>query len=780
MDIMTAQLFSVAGDGSAWANFLSVVWRVVLVVLGVNMLVIVHEFGHFIVARMCGVRCDKFYIWFDAYGFKFFSFKRGDTEYGLGWLPLGGYVKMFGQEDNPGGIQAEIDRAKAESVDKDGELSEVEKKRRGEEIKELEKQLYAPDSYLSKNVFQRMAIISAGVVMNVIFAIICATGAALMGTPETSAKIGFVAPGSPAWLAGIEAGDEIVAINDNEKPIFSSILVACMDREELKLKIVRPGESEPRVIKVTPRMEKGALTPMIGVGPSPSLDLAETDDHMPYALSFDEKRRSDILNRLGSLRGGERLLSMNGQPVTSPADYLRLRDLFIDRPIEFVFAPTIEKRGGERVVDEAKDVVSVTIEPVRAPDVGIRLTMGEIVEIQSGSVTEKAGLKAREEDENGSVVNHGDVIVEVNNVPVLDPLWFPYTIFNMTGRETRNPSTSADVGTVDDGQTTIKTSSSSSQTILLTVLRDGQRLDVPITLPRVAPYTGLTDRRGILACDALGLAYQVKPIISGVDGTANFEKSPLGGVIVGLNAKVPNPGEDVPKSLRETFKNLTGHSVTKSEKGELVDVSWRFNPKSETTPVDDFTAVTWLLEVLSYLPDGTPVSVSVNCLDGEETTIETKVKREGEVFVESRGLLFGVDAVYQRADNLGEAFSFGVDKTIEAASQVFVFLKNVGKNVSAKALGGPGLIVGTAYEAAGRNDGVFLLFLCLISANLAVVNFLPIPVLDGGHMVFLLYEAITGRKPNEKIQIGLSYVGLALILALMFWVIFLDIVRYCF
>ena len=113
-------------------------------------------------------------------------------------------------------------------------------------------------------------------------------------------------------------------------------------------------------------------------------------------------------------------------------------------------------------------------------------------------------------------------------------------------------------------------------------------------------------------------------------------------------------------------------------------------------------------------------------------------------------------------------------------SQVFVFLKNVGKNVSAKALGGPGLIVGTAYEAAGRNDGVFLLFLCLISANLAVVNFLPIPVLDGGHMVFLLYEAITGRKPNEKIQIGLSYVGLALILALMFWVIFLDIVRYCF
>ena len=98
----------------------------------------------------------------------------------------------------------------------------------------------------------------------------------------------------------------------------------------------------------------------------------------------------------------------------------------------------------------------------------------------------------------------------------------------------------------------------------------------------------------------------------------------------------------------------------------------------------------------------------------------------------------------------------------------------------AKALGGPGMIVGTAYAAAGRNDGVFLLFLCLISANLAVVNFLPIPVLDGGHMVFLLYEAIARRKPNEKVQVVLSYIGFGLILALMFWVIFLDVVRYCF
>ena len=95
MDLSMTALLGITGEATLWTNVISVAWRVLLVLLGVNMLVIVHEFGHFIVARMCGVRCDKFYIWFDAYGLKLFSFKWGDTEYGLGWVPLGGYVKML-------------------------------------------------------------------------------------------------------------------------------------------------------------------------------------------------------------------------------------------------------------------------------------------------------------------------------------------------------------------------------------------------------------------------------------------------------------------------------------------------------------------------------------------------------------------------------------------------------------------------------------------------------------------------------------------------------------
>ena len=771
MDFSLATLLGVAECASVWANIGAVALRVLIVLLGVNMLVIVHEWGHFIVARMCGVRCDKFYIWFDAYGFKFFSFKRGNTEYGLGWLPLGGYVKMYGQEDNPGGIQAEIDKAKIELTEKESELTSEEKHLRDEQIAKLETQLYAPDSYLSKNVFQRMAIISAGVFMNIVFAIICATCAVLIGTPETSAKIGYVAPGSPAWQAGLQAGDQIVGINDDKKPIFSSILVACMDGKEINFDVVKGGSTEPIAVPIVPRVDKGALTPMIGVGPSPALELAETKDRQPYSVSLDGKQAAERIEKLGALKGGERIVSMNGTPVQTPADYIRLSNLYIDRPIEFVFAPTVAKSGGERVVDETKDKITLTIDPVPMREIGVRLTMGEIVAIQPGSVAEKCGLRAQEVDANGEIIQHGDVILDVDNEPVLDPLTFPYQIFCMTGKETFPSSNSDSAGTAQE-------KGGASRSIVLTVNREGKRVDVPVTLPRYASYTGSDSSRGMLACGALGVAYEVQPIISGTDGSVTFEGNPVGAQIIGFETKVPNPGANATAETKDVFKTLTGKKVSEFEQGALVDVSSKVDGKTSAEISE--SALSWFTGKLPYLPVGAPVVVKARANDGTEISVNTTVQDSDSVYMSARGLYVSVDAVFQRADSFGSALSFGVSKTIESAAQVFIFLKNVGKNVSAKALGGPGMIVGTAYEAAGRKDGVFLLFLCLISANLAVVNFLPIPVLDGGHMVFLLYEAITRRKPNENLQIALSWVGFILILGLMCWVIFLDVLRYCF
>ena len=79
-----------------------------------------------------------------------------------------------------------------------------------------------------------------------------------------------------------------------------------------------------------------------------------------------------------------------------------------------------------------------------------------------------------------------------------------------------------------------------------------------------------------------------------------------------------------------------------------------------------------------------------------------------------------------------------------------------------------------ALHSADQGTAQLLLFLTLLSANLAVLNFLPIPLLDGGLMMFLIYEGIRGKPANERVQVVLTYIGLALILALMVWVLGLD------
>ncbi len=85
---------------------------ILLVAVGLGFVIFVHELGHFLVAKLCGVKCEKFYLGFDIGGLKLCKFRWGETEYGIGVLPLGGYVKMLGQEDNPARLREELERAK--------------------------------------------------------------------------------------------------------------------------------------------------------------------------------------------------------------------------------------------------------------------------------------------------------------------------------------------------------------------------------------------------------------------------------------------------------------------------------------------------------------------------------------------------------------------------------------------------------------------------------------------------------------------------------------------
>ena len=130
---------------------------------------------------------------------------------------------------------------------------------------------------------------------------------------------------------------------------------------------------------------------------------------------------------------------------------------------------------------------------------------------------------------------------------------------------------------------------------------------------------------------------------------------------------------------------------------------------------------------------------------------------------------------FAKSNGFGEAARLGLRKTVESLSMVYRFLQRLSQNqISPKLLGGPVTIARVAGQSAEEGFAALLMFLTMLSANLAVVNFLPIPVLDGGHMVFLIYEGIMGKPPSERVFVLFSYLGLAFILTLMLFVLGLD------
>jgi regulator of sigma E protease len=179
---------------------------------------------------------------------------------------------------------------------------------------------------------------------------------------------------------------------------------------------------------------------------------------------------------------------------------------------------------------------------------------------------------------------------------------------------------------------------------------------------------------------------------------------------------------------------------------------------------------------IQQLPAGTKLRLEVATEAGPTRSLELEPAEADDLFVVDRGLVF--DPVYEKvqARSVGEAFGRGLRKAGEDLSLVYSFLGKLWSNaISPRLLGGPIEIAKQAGKSAEEGFGRLLLFLTMLSANLAVVNFLPIPVLDGGHMVFLLYELVRGKPPSENVVGVLSYLGLALILTLMMFVFGLDL-----
>lgn len=190
-----------------------------ILVLGI--LIFVHEFGHFLIAKLCGVRVLKFSL---GFGNKVIGRKWGETEYLISAFPLGGYVKMYGEQQ-------------------------------GDPIPESER----VRSFSHKSVLQRFAIVFGGPFFNLLFAVVLFfTMFALAGLPEPvdTTRIGHVSPGSVAEKAGLKAGDHILSI-DGQKTVSwlqVSELIKTSRGKEVLLVIDRSGESV--TVRAVPTMEK--------------------------------------------------------------------------------------------------------------------------------------------------------------------------------------------------------------------------------------------------------------------------------------------------------------------------------------------------------------------------------------------------------------------------------------------------------------------------------------------------------------------------------------------
>ena len=193
---------------------MDVLIKIIQFFMSLSLLVAIHEFGHFIVARMFKIRVEKFYIFFDPW-FSLFKFKRGDTEYGMGWVPLGGYVKIAGMID--------------ESMDLEQMKAPVQ-----------------PWEFRAKPAWQRFCVMVAGVVMNVLLAILIYSGVRYVWgesyMANADAKWGYEF-NEAAERMGFRDGDKVLSVDGEELDavgdLRSMLLLTEGDREVV---VVRGGE----------------------------------------------------------------------------------------------------------------------------------------------------------------------------------------------------------------------------------------------------------------------------------------------------------------------------------------------------------------------------------------------------------------------------------------------------------------------------------------------------------------------------------------------------------
>ena len=643
---------------------------ILTVALGLGLVIFFHELGHFAVAKWCNVFVERFSI---GFGPILLRKQWGETEYALSAIPFGGYVKMLGQDD--------VDPAQMTDAEKAED----------------------PRSYTAKNVWQRMAIISAGVIMNIItgtmfFAIVYAKGHETLPP-----KVGYVQAGLPAWNNGVHEWDSIYMINGVKTDVFEDIQKeTLLSRGKLTVVAVRPDGTR---YEFTDNPAWNKYNRMMGMGPVSGLEVARLKEPTDRSITNPGSPAFEA-----GFQPGDRIETLNGQGLGSARELESLLRKHRQDPLEI---------GVERT--DASTPVVLSLKPMNFRTLGIRFDIGKVSALRKNSPAAKAGIQISDRISkiDGREVGHD-----------LDPFRLPDYFSDKQGQEVAIVLSREPQG-------------GSPETVEVKVVPDE-------SAPWSEPPGGEDDP---LSIPALGLAFQVVPkILSVAEGSPAAQ--------AGIKEK---------QSIEEiSFLPVEGklNDMLGPEEKKITEVNEKKLPYAF-----------WLMQ------DGASsrkVKLLVKTEDGSKETIILEPAAESDWYLPTlRGLSRGVflpETFVLKATSPRDALNKGMRETKKRISEVFRTLAALIRgDLSPFKLSGPVGIAKIGYAVAQEDLTQFIMFLGLISVNLAVINFLPIPLLDGGHMLFLIYEAITGKKPNEKVFIWTTYIGLMFIIGLMMFVLGIDL-----
>jgi len=714
------------------------VWPFFLFLFGLGVVVFVHELGHFLVAKAVGIKVERFAI---GFGPRLFGYRGRETDYCVMMLPLGGYVKMLGQEDFA-------------PLDGSGEAPD-------------------PRSYAAKSVGARFAVIAAGVTMNVIFAGIMFVILGMVGMSFQAPVVGDTLPGFPAdeativWLdesgeplgdnahgdqpSTLQPGDRIDTIDGKglmipllgrevmryRRVAVQALLSDVTDRYTLGIsrkvgdgKKVLRGRVELGLKMAPSPSGSGETLPAFGIAQPASTKLVRGGRFAPKPEGGKE-----------IFRNRDRIVAINGQKVVHNWDIREIEETLLGRETKLTI---------ERIEGPDTSQLELTVRPAVTSAGVFYLKDGEIVRGTAvDSDAKKGTLTLRVKDGPANTVKRTVAIKNLANSKLDKNNKLVKELLDVLGMIPRLKIAAVLAGSPSDkaglrpGDIVVSYGGHTAPTHVkllelnekfaadgadIVVMRDGKNL-API---HIRP----SDRRTGTHIGISPSTDQEHLIVAGVrenSPAADLEMEILpGDVVEKVNGREVNTWVE----LLAELNGLSGKDVTLT----MARGSRRFEGTIRSLDKDIFHAA-------DYDSDVVPGPWMYRPL------MEPK---------ESRGPL--------------DALVWGARETMFFIATSYATIRSLAAgSVSAKEVGGPVRIGSMAIEAGRRSMLDFAYFMAMISVSLAVVNFLPFPVVDGGHALFLIIEKIRGKPLSVRIMNVVQMFGLAVILTVFVLVTWNDI-----